>query len=132
MILGSKTSHHRALMSYKSIVLVLSIVLSSFISANAQTVSEVQKKGRGFSSCQGCDATIYLYKGKWHDIEQPGGFVSPGRPESFKPTLHNIAGVRLISKDVAFWDNQYHCAWDSLKGPRRPVTCSSTGWKDSQ
>ena len=106
----------------------LAIIVSS-LSSHALTPSEVQKKGRGFSSCQGCDATIYLYKGKWHDTEQPGGFVSPGRPENFKPVLHNITGVKMISKDVAFWDNEYQCAWDSLKGPRRPVICTKNGWQ---
>lgn len=100
------------------------------MSAFAQAVSEVEKNGRGFSSCQGCDATIYLYKGKWYDIEQPGGFVTPGRPTSFNPVLHKIKGVKMISSNVAFWENQYHCAWDSLKGPRRPVTCSQSGWKN--
>lgn len=92
--------------------------------------TEVEKSGRGFSSCQGCDATIYLFKGKWYDIERPGGFVTPGRPTSFDPILHKIKGAKMISSNVVVWGNQYHCAWDSLKGPRRPVTCSASGWKD--
>ena len=107
----------------------LAIVVSS-LSSHALTPSEVQK-GRGFSPCQGCDATIYLYRGRWHDIEQPGGYVSPGRPENFEPVLHNIQGVKIISKNVVFWGNQYHCAWDSLKGPRRPVICTKNGWKNN-
>jgi hypothetical protein len=114
--------------SYLS-ALCVTIVISG-LPSHALTPSEVQKKGRGFSSCQGCDATIYLYKGSWYDVEQPGGFVSPGRSENFKPVLHNISGVKLISKDVAFWDNQYQCAWDSLKGPRRPVICTKKGWQN--
>jgi hypothetical protein len=79
----------------------------------------------------GCDAQIYFFNGRWYDIERPGGFVSPGRPPVFEPILHSLTGrIEWISNNVVYWYNSYHCAYDSISGPRRPVECTSRGWVD--
>lgn len=99
--------------------------------ANAQTASDVETRGRVFSSCMGCDAQIYLYRNRWYDIERPGGFVGQVRPAVFDPVLHQLRGkLKWISKNVVYWDDKYHCSYDSLKGPRRPIECTSRGWVD--
>lgn len=117
----------------KALMLYTALALLGLLgtATNAQTASDVEAKGRAFASCMGCDAQIYHYKNKWYDIEKPGGFVEQGRPPVFDPVLHRLKGrIKWISKNVVYWENIYHCAYDSFNGPRRPVQCTSRGWVD--
>jgi hypothetical protein len=98
--------------------LVLIVSLFSAGTALSQSSSSVEINGRGFSPCVGCHATIYLYNGKWYFIEEMTSKLIP------------LSGVTWLSKDLVVYENQYHCSWASLTGPRRPVTCTKNGWKD--
>jgi hypothetical protein len=108
---------------------VASTLAGSFNLVNAQTLQEVTKASVIFASCMGCDSQIYFHKGKWYEIEQDGGYVSPSWKPGDKPRIYVLTSVRQISNHVVSFDGKYFCSWASYKGPRRQVACTGTGWK---